>query len=94
MKSSPETIRNHMGWPEPESVEATIDHAERAQQLLEQADKVPSTEPAALVILAKAQVEATLALAYQQQTANLISANRTFGLAATDEVILDRLDLS
>jgi hypothetical protein len=93
MKSSPETIRQHMGWPEPEPVESTIDHAARAQRLLTAAADLPSENTELPHVLAEAQVEATLALAYEQRTANLMNANKRFGLFSSGE-ILNRLDAS
>jgi hypothetical protein len=71
MKSSPETIRHAMGWPEPTT--ATIDHAERATQLLESASTLVIGNPQVAAILAEAQVHATLAAADEQRTANMIA---------------------
>jgi hypothetical protein len=76
-----------MGWEEP--TETTIDHAERATQLSETSDLLPAGNSQVAVILAKAQVEATLAVAKQLRIANIIAAiDATYanGSAAISEI--------
>lgn len=51
------------------------EHFENAEEILSNLDQ-PKPEGAAALWLAEAQVEATLALAHEQRTANLLAANQ------------------
>ena len=70
--------RRHLDWDDT----PCLDHSDDARAALRRSDMLPATNPAAALILAEAQVHATLALVEQQEatvTALNVIAERMLG---------------